>query len=962
MNMEIEKLDIDSIFVKYTINEIRDIEEKIKVDMERKKEELRSMVGERYRDLIEAADAIFEMKTCAKGVEQFVHLLNDKCSKIDHTLLTQLSTSNTTSDKQLSKLTLVISVKILTETRRRCWMFLEENNFAAAARQYLLAQHMASSLSSSTTDEQLDNDSQKAIVAATRLWHQSRHMKATILDKCRLYLKSIDTNVQILANALSTLIAFGNKSVEQALNEFLTAKLDIIKESYQNADLKQSSKNTVRQLLVLFINTIFELDILFSKNDKNTDKYDQLKNYVLTFYNTSNDDNNSKTNNILSYGQQHLLNIQEAFFKNCEPVDLIEYESRQQQLVQNAVEKWLQTALQVVKTGMSELLNHVTSLKPLLHLKSSLVSLMTEERMEQWSTICNRLLNGNDKDIRLWDDLIKIELRTRAKQVLQVRFNQFNQTAIQKIEQCLRAFQNSKNKNDKLSLEFNVLDYIWSDMDNNIPGDYVWTPSTNRIPVGDAKFSLKAVAISMDVQNLCRQLDDELRQILDDVNEFSVADVTSVSFLSDTSVSTTNTNTNSSIYSDSGFVEEHLEECVIQFCTTLLARLRHIANDNEKIGNEEQTLASLVWLGSCARSIPIVCKNLKSSLELVTNITDTVNSPVHDRKVRGASQSKRTLDKTEKTSWLKTRDMFMTTHIDLFKQWIIHICAKIDMLLRNKLSTFLDDIPTLIWDEIEIEESLDVDKTYKSVIRVPMYCTPFIEELLFYSCQEINQALAHGLDKELSSEMAYRILQTFVNVYESWWSTEGQKRISKKRIQTRIIQIVYDLRFVQMLLERKDNSTNTKDLNERFFKLIENIESEIDPFDLNVLSPYMQSHLQKIVPRSSLLFGHLITNDRLIPSKPLTMNSQDANNILSLSSCSQRFSLLPIATNLSSTTSGQKRPSKGNILRSNLIHEQELSNNNNIGNDSSLASFRPLTTNVAEVATYYSKWWQNIVK
>ncbi len=86
------------------------------------------------------------------------------------------------------------------------------------------------------------------------------------------------------------------------------------------------------------------------------------------------------------------------------------------------------------------------------------------------------------------------------------------------------------------------------------------------------------------------------------------------------------------------------------------------------------------------------------------------------------------------------------------------------MHLRNKLSTFLDDIPTLviyififyfllfifwlqIWDEIEIEESLDTDKTYKSVIRVPMYCTPFIEELLFYSCQQINQALAHGLDK-----------------------------------------------------------------------------------------------------------------------------------------------------------------------------------------------------------------------
>ncbi|CAF5190927.1 unnamed protein product, partial [Rotaria magnacalcarata] len=181
-----------------------------------------------------------------------------------------------------------------------------------------------------------------------------------------------------LANALSTLIVFGGKTVEQTLNKFITAKLDTIKESYQNVDSKQSSKDTVRQLLVLFINTIFELDILFSKNDNNTDKYDQLKKYVLTFYNTSNDIDSSKINNILSYGQQHILNIQETFFKNCEPVDLSEYESRQQELVQSTIEKWLQTALEAVKTGIRELLNHTTSLKPLLHLKSSLVSLMTE--------------------------------------------------------------------------------------------------------------------------------------------------------------------------------------------------------------------------------------------------------------------------------------------------------------------------------------------------------------------------------------------------------------------------------------------------------------------------------------------------------------------------------------------------------------------------------------------------------
>jgi hypothetical protein len=51
-----------------------------------------------------------------------------------------------------------------------------------------------------------------------------------------------------------------------------------------------------------------------------------------------------------------------------------------------------------------------------------------------------------------------------------------------------------------------------------------------------------------------------LRQILDDVNEFSLADVNSTDTIA--------SNNNNSIYSDTGFVEEHLEECVIQFCTT----------------------------------------------------------------------------------------------------------------------------------------------------------------------------------------------------------------------------------------------------------------------------------------------------------------------------------------------------------------------------------------------------------
>ena len=70
-------------------------------------------------------------------------------------------------------------------------------NHSLLHRQYLFAQHMAASFLSSTFDEPLDGDAQKAVTAATRIWHQTRSMKTIILDKCRLYLKCSDANVQV---------------------------------------------------------------------------------------------------------------------------------------------------------------------------------------------------------------------------------------------------------------------------------------------------------------------------------------------------------------------------------------------------------------------------------------------------------------------------------------------------------------------------------------------------------------------------------------------------------------------------------------------------------------------------------------------------------------------------------------------------------------------------------------------
>merc|ERR1711881_41536 len=60
--------DPSSLFIRYTVDQINEIEAKIRNDIERKREDLRQMVGERYRDIIQAADTIDAMHHCTRDI------------------------------------------------------------------------------------------------------------------------------------------------------------------------------------------------------------------------------------------------------------------------------------------------------------------------------------------------------------------------------------------------------------------------------------------------------------------------------------------------------------------------------------------------------------------------------------------------------------------------------------------------------------------------------------------------------------------------------------------------------------------------------------------------------------------------------------------------------------------------------------------------------------------------------
>jgi hypothetical protein len=71
--------DIDALFRKHSVVELRQRLTRLKRDVESKKSELRLMVGDKYRDVIEASDSIAHMQDASQQLKALLDRAQRLC-------------------------------------------------------------------------------------------------------------------------------------------------------------------------------------------------------------------------------------------------------------------------------------------------------------------------------------------------------------------------------------------------------------------------------------------------------------------------------------------------------------------------------------------------------------------------------------------------------------------------------------------------------------------------------------------------------------------------------------------------------------------------------------------------------------------------------------------------------------------------------------------------------------------
>ncbi|KAJ3386695.1 Golgi transport complex subunit 1 [Lobulomyces angularis] len=261
-----EKDDAEELFKEHSIGELRLIEVKLKNDIEKKKQDLRIMVGERYRDVIEAADSISAMKSYGIEVVTKFESLLEICNT--HNLEQQLlnksfgKKDSNTDEKKKRLYPVAAQIKLLVDTPEQIWHALENHHYLRASRLYSMARLVHVTLQSSSEAAALKLNSSFPVVQ--RQWEAVSHFKSQIIEKATAYISVTSQTDQSLTETILSIMLLDTSTLKQLLEKVLCVRKNAILETLDSYRTSESSiADHFKRVVHIITITIKQLSNIF---------------------------------------------------------------------------------------------------------------------------------------------------------------------------------------------------------------------------------------------------------------------------------------------------------------------------------------------------------------------------------------------------------------------------------------------------------------------------------------------------------------------------------------------------------------------------------------------------------------------------------------------------------------------------------------------------------------------------
>ncbi|CAH8364707.1 unnamed protein product [Eruca vesicaria subsp. sativa] len=935
--------DAESLLRTKPISEIRSVESATSKNIEDKKEELRQLVGTRYRDLIDSADSIVHMKSLTESISTNISSIHGNIRSLS-TKSPKLAIPNLA---RVNFYGIACRVKYLVDTPENIWGCLDESMFLEAAGRYMRAQHVQQRLVKLQVDE-----SNKLLVNFPLLEHQWQIVESfKVQISQRSHERLLDSGLGLgdYVDALTAIAVVDELDPKEVLELFLDSRKSWILQKLSSwngggvvvsvfCDVLSVVEVTVGQVGELFLRVLTDMP-LFYKTVLSTPPASQLFGGIPN--------------------PEEEVALWRLFRDNLESV-MVVFDKVE---ISEACLGWLRECggrivgkvsgkclIEDIVTGeelglAEKLIRETMDSKDVLSGSLDwLKSVFGSEIELPWNRIRELVLAD---DLNLWDEIFEKAFVERMKSIIDSRFEDLAKAV--NVAESVHAF--SEITGEKINFQ--------AYLNRPSTGGGVWfiEPNArkpgliagNKSPPEESDFqSCLTAYFGPEVSQIRDAVDVRCQSVLEDLLSFFESEKAGPR-LEDLAPYVQNKcyDSVSALLAD---VDKEVE--------FLCAAMKKGNNDSEAIPpaiiiEKSLFMGRLLFallnhskhvpliLGSprlwCRETMNAVSDKLSSLLRqprFGSNTAVTPDSPgkqLHnDLRKQNSLAIAALLKADEKTSpkfeeLNKTmRDLCIKAHT-LWIQWLSDELSAIllrDLRIDDGLSA---TTPLRGWEETIVKEEQGESQS-ELKISLPSLPSLYIISFLCRASEEIHRIGGHVLDRSILQKFASSLLEKIIIIYEDFLSAReaNEPQISEKGV----LQILLDLRFASDVLSGGDTSTNveiqpkitmnrsafrrkqgqqqTKSVNRsRIDGLISQLTQKLDPIDWLTYEPYLWENEKQSYLRHAVLFGFFVQLNRMYTDTSQKLPSNSESNIMPCSTV-PRFKYLPISAPALSSRSTNK--------------------------------------------------------
>ncbi|XP_035783264.1 conserved oligomeric Golgi complex subunit 1-like isoform X1 [Anopheles albimanus] len=874
-SVELLNIDVDKLFKQHNVAEIDLIHKRLQGEIELKREELRTMVGERYRDLLKAADTIGEMKQTAGTIIKNIDRITARCQQLnEHNLIGFRRSDNDYQRLQKKHHSdhsfhgVIVQIKLLTSLPEMIWSSIDREDYFVATQLFIFARHVSTGLNLDT-----ERETARKFPVAAKQWQVLSQFFYTIQQACLESLGREELSVSVASKSLASWLLLEACPVERVLAVFTERRskafLALLEEHGPEVERYGKVKDKLLASLRVLIGTVrlFYKCFLDDEIAEGT-VCGGFQRELLQIT----DDQAVPTIELIRSEDPMILQMVPEVISKFRPRLQPSFSSElAESEIRSSASGFIKSIEDAISDRLRRLVSLVPSIKTLHDIKTQAYAI---EKPSNWTTITGRL--GLEEGIDFYVTFYQRLINDRVQYIIK---SSWSETVRQTAADLLQLLQQPPSTELKA--------FVWRESLEDVPLNL--RAALERSNPGARKLLMKARAYPPAFVTLLNAFNERVLVLVRDV----------ASFLA--------TSTRTEVDDVLAFFRECCVEGVAELVTTI-----------KSASGYEPTVERYALLARFLIAIAELCPALRECFlpnTTVSSSTGSVWCPSTRKSSLSPAAAAITVSEEDPERWAKVSGLLEEESLRFWSVWVERFHESWPPLpVEVGYGTLLNDFPS--WETVTIEENDENNQPIQSTIRVPSLPSIPLQRFLHHVCDLLNEAIPQTIPRAIVTQIVELLATDLRRYYEQLAADEFTAQN-----QSIALQYYLDLRFLQLMFVGREQ----KQLSEQFTQLTARFKSYVDPFDFDVFYAHLNTNVKRSVGKLQHFLGVLVCQpEQLSTLLGGTATGQggkvpfDKNaNILALSSNSMNvawFPLLPIVTKDLAVSSGVSLGSDSAIL------------------------------------------------